>query len=168
MGRVCVRRCLFCGRRFASNQQGYLRVFSRDHAPETCMGRTGVGRRPSTRARAIALAVGRVAKERTTFDNALGSVRIGWIITLSRSTGIATHVFACGLDVAVDPIPVTAPLPNVARHVVQAVPIRWEGAHRRSANKSIFATVLNREYSLPGVRHVFTTRLEVVTPDVSL
>ena len=32
-----------------------------------------------------------------------------------------------------------APLPNVASHVVQAEAIRWEGAHRRSANKSIFA-----------------------------
>src|SRR5258708_23548026 len=109
------------------------------------MGRTGVGRRSATRARAITLAVRGVAKERTTFDNALGSVRIGRIITLSRSTGIATNVFACGLDVAIDPIPVAAPLPDVASHVVQTVPIRWEGANRRSANKAIFAIVTNRE-----------------------
>jgi hypothetical protein len=57
------RRCLSCERGFASNQAGNLRVVSRDHAPEACMGRTGVGRRSSSRAGAITLAVGGVAKE---------------------------------------------------------------------------------------------------------
>jgi hypothetical protein len=132
------------------------------------MGRTGIGRRSSTRARAITLAVVRVAKERTAFDSALGSVRIAWIIALSRSTRVATNVFAGGLDVAIGPIPVTAPLPNVASHVVQAVAIGREGAHRRSSYKSIFATVSNRKYSLPGIGHVFAARLEFVTPDVPL
>src|SRR5208337_4808579 len=102
------------------------------------------------------------------FDNALGRVRIAWIITLSRSTRVATNIFASSLNVAISPIPVAAPLPDVAGHVVQAVAIRREGAHRRSAYKSIFARILDREYSLVGVRHVFAARLEFVTPDIAL
>ena len=109
------------------------------------MGRTGIGRRSSTRAGTITLAVGGVAKEGTSFDHALGRVRIAWIITLSRSTWVATNVFASGLNVSVYPIPVAAPLPDVAGHVVQAVAICREGAHRRSAHKAVFATVSNRE-----------------------
>ena len=122
-----------------------LRIVSRDHAPKTRMGRTGIGWRASARARPITLAVGGVAKEGTPFDHALGRVGIAWVITLGRPGRVATHVFTRGLNVAIDPIPVAAPLPHVASHVVQAVPIRREGAHRRSTHKAIFATVSNRE-----------------------
>jgi len=101
---VCPRRRPFCERRFAANQAGNLGIFSRDHAPKVRMGRTGVGRSSATRAGAKILAVGGAAKESATLDDALGSVRIAWIITLSRTTEIATDVFACGLDVGIDSI----------------------------------------------------------------
>src|SRR4029077_4968739 len=120
-GVLCVRRCRFCERWLASSRTNNLGVVSRDHAPKTRVGRTGIGRRSSARAGTITLTIGGVAKEGTSFDHALGRVRIAWIITLSRAPRVAKNVFASGLDVSVSPIPVAAPLPDVAGHVVQAV-----------------------------------------------
>ena len=61
------QRRLFCERRLATKRASNLRAVSRDHAPETCMGRTGVGRRPATRTRAITLAVVGPLGSRQTF-----------------------------------------------------------------------------------------------------
>src|SRR6516164_1534685 len=100
------------------------------------MRRTCIGGRASARAGAITLAVRGVAKEGTSFDHALGRVRIAWIIAFSRSGRVPTHVFTCGLNVGIDPVPVATPLPDVAGHVVQAVAIWREGTHRRSTHKA--------------------------------
>ncbi len=43
-----------------------------------------------------------------------------------------------------------------------------EGADGGSTNKAIFSTVSNREYSLPGIRHVFSVRSKLVAPDKPL
>jgi hypothetical protein len=128
-----VRSRLFGERRLTSRRAANLCVISRDHAPKARMGRTGIGRRSSASAGTITLTIGGVAKEGTSFDHALGRVRIAWIITLSRATWVATNVFACGLNVSVYPIPVAAPLPDVAGHVVQAVAICREGHRGRTA-----------------------------------
>jgi hypothetical protein len=75
---------------------------------------------------------------------------MAWIITFSRPPGVATNVFACGFQVGIDPIPVAAPLPNVAGHVEQAVAIGREGAHGRSAYKSTYAISLCDVYGTLG------------------
>src|SRR5262245_31452679 len=131
------------------------------------MGRTGIGRCSSPRARAVTLAVGRVAKEGTPFDHALKGIRIARIITLRWTGGVATDVLACGLNLGVDPVPIAAPLPDVAGHVVQAVAICRKGANRGSTCKSIFAGVADRERSLPRICHVPPAGPKVITPDVA-
>src|SRR5262245_58083665 len=60
-------------------------------------------------------------------------------------------------DFAVLLVPVSGPLPHVARHVVEAVAVRWKRSHRRSALEPVFFKVLPGKLALPGVRHVFTT-----------
>jgi hypothetical protein len=47
-------------------------------------------------------------------------------------------------------IPVAAPLPDVARHVVEAVAILGKRFYGRDARKAILAGILDRELSLVG------------------
>src|SRR6187399_2073769 len=55
-------------------------------------------------------------------------------------------------------IPIGRPFPHVADHVVEAIPIRWEGGNRRGPLKTIRIGVLAGELTLPGVGHVTTAR----------
>jgi hypothetical protein len=78
------------------------------------------------------------------------------------------NTFACRIKVRIGSIPVAAPLPEIASHVVQTVAIWREGADGGSTNKAIFSTVFDRKYSLPGIRHVFSVRSKLVAPDKPL
>src|SRR4051812_28034681 len=62
--------------------------------------------------------------------------------------------------------PVRRPLPDVAGHPVQAVPVRGERTDRRGALEAIEAEVLPRELALPGVGPVPTLRRQFVPPRV--
>src|SRR6266850_3037812 len=68
-------------------------------------------------------------------------------------------------DLAVLLIPVRGPLPDVARHVVKSVTVRWKGSHRRRAFKPIRLQILPRKLSLPRVRHMFSARSKFIAPD---
>src|SRR6266446_2389094 len=72
------------------------------------------------------------------------------------------------LRIIVWPVPIAAPFPNVAGHVVKAVTIGRKLRDRRDPGKTIFASVFHREFSLPGVRHPFSSATEFVAPGVGL
>src|SRR5437773_11323200 len=101
--------------------------------------------------------------------NFLLLVRLGWIEWCVRSLGIAHYAASLGeLRVVIRTIPVAAPLPDVAGHVVKAVTIRRKFRDRCDAGVAVFARVFHREFSLPGIRHPFPVRSEFIAPGVSL
>ena len=65
-------------------------------------------------------------------------------------------------------IPIAAPLPDVAGHVIEAVAIWRKRFHGRNTGKSIFAFVLNRELSLIGVCHELPAGFELIAPGIEL
>ena len=64
------------------------------------------------------------------------------------------------------PEEVTRPLPDVAGHVKQAIPVGRERAGRRGALVAIEREVLPWELTLPGVGQVPAIGREIVTPDI--
>src|SRR5262249_30357917 len=69
-------------------------------------------------------------EEGTSFLSPQRSVRLAGIEAPGRACGVDDHPFAGSLAVQVDLVPVAAPLPDVASHVVQAVAVGREGLHR--------------------------------------
>jgi hypothetical protein len=123
----------------------------------------------ATRAHHVAGAILVGAKKRTAFLNALFLCRLGWIEWHFRALRVSRDVACRGkLFEIIGAIPVAAPLPDVASHVVEAVAVRRESAHRRSAREAILTGVLDREYSLVGVRHELPVRLEFIAPRIEL
>src|SRR5271166_6182693 len=123
----------------------------------------------AARAHHIAGAILVGAKKRTAFLNALFLCRLGWIEWHFRALRVARDVADLGkLFEIIGAIPVAAPLPDVAGHVVEAVAISREGAHWRNAGETILAGILDRELSLVGVRHELPARLEFIAPRIEL
>ena len=61
-------------------------------------------------------------------------------------------------------VPVGRPFPDVADHVVDAVAVGREGAHRRGPRPAVGAQVLVGKVALPGVGHMPAVRRELVAP----
>ena len=61
-------------------------------------------------------------------------------------------------------VPVGRPFPDVADHVVDAVAVGRERAHRRRPRPAVGAQVLVRKVALPGVGHMPAVRRELVAP----
>ena len=79
--------------------------------------------------------------------------------------GLIVSVAGFGqLRVVIRPIPIAAPLPDVARHVVKAVTIRWKFRDGRDTGETVVGLVLHREFSLVSVRHPFSLRDEIRRP----
>src|SRR5262249_37149009 len=61
-------------------------------------------------------------------------------------------------------IPVCAPLPNIAAHIVKAKAVRRERFDWRSALVAVFHAVLPGKTALPDVRRPLAIRLQLVAP----
>src|SRR6266404_2831771 len=92
--------------------------------------------------------------------------RVEWCF---RSFGIDCQATPFGeLRIIVWPVPIAAPFPNVAGHVVKAVTIGGKFRDRCDPGVAIFASVFHREFALPGVGHPFSVWMKIVAPRVSL
>src|SRR6516162_7848330 len=60
--------------------------------------------------------------------------------------------------------PVGGPFPDIADHVADAVAVRRKRGHRRGALIAVLTEILDREISLPDVRHVLAIRRQCVAP----
>ena len=116
----------------------------------------GVGRRGHARARAVAGAVAVVAEERSAaVDARLGRVRVARIAAPRgalridhRGAGLEPpHALGVGAGV----VEVGAPLPDIARHVVQAVSVGRVAARGRRPHRPVEREVAARELALPDV-----------------
>src|SRR5215510_449465 len=66
------------------------------------------------------------------------------------------------------PVPVGAPLPDVATHVVEPEPVWWKRRHRRCPGVAVVAAILHRELSLPCVSDGSASRLQLVAPWIAI
>ena len=75
----------------------------------------------------------------------------------------------CAVPVAVEAraVPVRAPLPDVARGVVEAEAVGREGARGRGSEVAVVRRVARREVALPDVAAVLAARLQLVAPGVA-
>src|SRR5215472_16912473 len=102
------------------------------------------------------------AEKRSTTLNSLRLIWFGGIERGIWSSRIACHPISCRqLLVIVRAVPVARPLPDIPRHVVESVLIRWILGYWGNANESIFARITHWKVTLVSVRHpiVFWTKL---------
>src|SRR6185503_20712370 len=93
--------------------------------------------------------------------------RFGRIEGRIRSLGVTRYVPRRGeLRVGIRSIPITAPLPDVPGHVVEAVPVGRELRDGRDTDESILARIAVLQWKLPliDVRHELAARLQLLTP----
>src|SRR5688572_7067447 len=101
--------------------------------------------------------------------DALLFVRLGRIkrrIRAARIPGSFVHLRQLG--VVIGSIPIAAPLPDVAGHVVEAVTVGRKLRYRREARIAVVGGVLDRKLSLPGVGHPLAVWTKFVAPDKGL
>src|SRR5262249_17663667 len=111
------------------------------------------------------------AQEGATAVDALGHARFRGIVARRRPTGIARDAPVRGRDgarILVGAVPVLAPLPDVARDVVQAVTVGREAGDGRDASPAVVRRIVVGEAPLEGVGHPLPTGAQLVAPGVSL
>ena len=126
------------------------------------MTQTGVRAGFHPRRRPIAGAVKFAAKKRTTTGDSLGRVGLVRVETGRRPLGIILWT----LPVIVCPVPIHAPFPHVAGHVVQSIAVGGKLSDRGRHAEAVLGGVLIRKAALPKVGDAFFVRLEFLTPDV--
>src|SRR5215471_7708538 len=110
-----------------------------------------------------------IAKKRSAAMDPLLLVRLSRIKWRIRPLRVTRYsAFICQRLVVIRAIPIAAPFPNVAGHVVQAVTIWRKGFHRGDAGETVFARVFDRKFSLPRVGHPFSLRTKFIAPDICL
>src|SRR2546430_5270988 len=96
----------------------------------------------------MAGAVRVAAKVRPAPQNFFRNARFVRIEAFSRAFGILRRT----AGVVVRPIPIVAPLPNVASHVIKPVAVGRETGNRRGSAETIGLSVFIWETALPDVR----------------
>src|SRR5262249_61508192 len=109
-----------------------------------------------------------MAQERTALLSAERRIGLPRIVTVVGPRRIDDHPLAGALAVQVDLIPVAAPLPDVASHVVQAVAVGRKRLHRRRALVAVPGGILPRELALPAVALRLRLGERLVAPGVGL
>src|SRR5450755_2117172 len=125
------------------------------HAAEADVITAGVNVPFAARSHHVTGAILIRAEERTAAMHPLGLVIAG-IVAGGRTLRIAYYRTATRQlepRIIVRPIPVAAPLPHVARHVVKSVAVRRELCDRCDAGKAIRARVLHRKLAFINIRH---------------
>src|SRR5262245_23770226 len=141
----------------------------RHDAAKADMRHAGVGRAAVPGARAVAGTVAVVTEKGTAALHALG---------LERATGVVGFVRPGGVDdgdvpqppaqVQLAVVPVAAPFPGVAGHVIKAVAVRRVGFHRRGPLVAVLGGVAPGELTLPDVALRLLLGKRLVAPDVLL
>src|SRR5215470_2080819 len=70
--------------------------------------------------------------------------------------------------VIIRPVPVGAPLPDVATHVVEPEPVWWKRRYWRRPGVAVLAAIFHRELPLPGVGDGSAARGQFVAPWIEI
>ena len=121
------------------------------------------------RGRPVAQAVVGRAQVRAALDHAARDVLAGLpgvVARVRRGHARVARDAARARDLVGMPwdVPVAGPLPDVPRHVVEAVAVRREAADRGGALEAVDLQVLPGELALPGVGHRLAVREVLVAP----
>src|SRR6516225_3321592 len=145
--------------------RGALPLLTSHHAAETQMVRTSGNLTFATGADDVTRAILIRAEKGTPAMNFLrltGFRRIEWMLWALR---IARHLAVGGQGpIIFGSVPITRPLPYVARHVVQPVRIRGIMSDRRGAPKTVLSRVGVRKMPLVRVSHPLSVRTEFISP----
>lgn len=119
------------------------------------------------RRRPVALRVVRCAEERAALeylprDRDVGQAGVVTLLELATTRIVRATTRGCPL--AVLQAPIRGPLPDVASHVVQPVPVGRICADGRSPFTARWLEVLPREFPVPCLRHALPSRHELGTP----
>src|SRR5215813_5302464 len=106
------------------------------------------------------------AREGSALLHALRDARFLRIETTVRPFWVFHDALRRELLEIIGPVPIRAPLPDVAGHVIKPEVIRRKRGDRRRSAVTIFDGVLRREASLIDVRHPFTAGLQFVAPGI--
>src|SRR3954469_23441210 len=133
------------------------------------MARGRVDRLWMTCGRAVAATVVGCTQVRAALKHLARNLDLWLAGVVTRSLGPAARIFRnatrlCSLDFMLGRPPISAPLPNVADHVVDAVAVRRERHDRRRALIAIFLAVLVRKRALPSIRHVLAAGCKFIAP----
>ena len=69
--------------------------------------------------------------------------------------------------ISIRSVPIGAPFPRIARHIVEAVRVSRKRSHRRDPAKAIVLGIFVRESAFPNVGHPTAVDREIVTPRVA-
>src|SRR4030095_7816254 len=112
---------------------------------------TGIDLSLAARADDVARTILVVAKKRAAALDPLFFRRLRWIERGVGPFGISRYAAGFGqIRVVVRPVPIAAPLPDVARHVVEAISVRRKFRHGRESDVTIPPLLFDRERSLVG------------------
>src|SRR5215211_1364439 len=115
----------------------------------------------------VARAILLVAKKGATAVDPLLLVRLSRVKWRVRPLWIGRDsTFICERLVVIRAIPIAAPFPYVAGHVVKTVAIWRKRFHRRDALVPVFARIFYGKFSLPRVRHPFSAGTKIIAPDI--
>src|SRR6478672_7159571 len=99
--------------------------------------------------------------------DALLLVRLRWIQWRIWPLRIARDsAFVCERFIVIRAIPIAAPFPYVAGHVVKTVAILRKRFHRCDAGVTVFARILHWKFSLPRVGHPFAAGTKFIAPSI--
>ena len=126
------------------------------HAPKSDVRHPGVRRRAAPGRWAVTFAVTDVAEKRAAFGDTLLLLRINWIPASRWASRVVTRWFTGALHEGVRAVPIAAPLPDIADHVVKLVAVWRKRFNRGCSCKAVSSGVAIREISLPGIGHVFS------------
>src|SRR5215217_12763 len=125
-------------------------------APETDVACRGIGGVRAPGSNPVAVAVGVVAQVRSSPHH------------LRLAGGRSSGILARTIDVEGGVKPVRAPLPDVARDVVESEAVGRIGGHRGCAKVAVHQGVVRRERALPDVAAPLAIWCQFVAPRVTL
>src|SRR5690606_6566538 len=106
-------------------------------------------------------------EERAAFNHPLKCVRIVGVITLVHATVQGRGIPRDSLE-ADRVIPIFSNFPYVADHIIKTIAIGWEILNGRSAQKTVLPFVVVWEYTLKGIGHKASIRVQFISPSISL
>src|SRR5207244_7763123 len=140
----------------------------RQHAAEADVGHTRVRAAAVAGAGPVTRAIAVVAEEGPAALHALGHEWPGRVDRALRSGWVDRHPLAGAPPIRLPIIPVGAPLPHVAGHVVEPVPVWRVRFYRRRPFEAVLHGVLVRKRALPNVALGMLLRERLISPDVGL
>src|SRR4029079_16479153 len=117
----------------------------------------------------VAPAIVRRAQVRSPFQHLARNydLRLAGVVAFVLASAARIFRNAAGLRrvaLVLGRVPILGPLPDIADHVVDAVPVRRKRRHRRRTVEAVLTKIVAGKITLPGIGHVKTLKREFLAP----